>query len=139
MINQLNKIIYDLLDEAMLAAEVSKGNDGSITATIARHPNGDIGITSENSEITVFGLGCHSHFSSSQLNLEEIMAQRDQFTGLLIGLTKGNVYCCGVYGENMKPLCGGFIESKGDEIEIDAIQENYKKIVLRRYMPQCPD
>lgn len=65
--------------------------DGSVDLIISKDSNGDIGVSSEGNEITVFGLGGHQHISSWENNLSEIKSQKENILRLLTGLMNGHI------------------------------------------------
>ena len=105
--------------------------NGSATAIIATDKNGDIGITSENCELTVFGLGGHAHYSSSTNDLDETRNLLPEITSFIDDLIHCRKALFGVYSNGIDPYCGGFGIWKNENLYIHYTPKINDRIVVR--------
>ena len=127
--NQLNDIVMSWPN----ALEIKQDTNNSKMALIATDINGDIGITSENCELTVFGLGAHSHYHSHSPT-NEIDEIRDFLTKISIfidDLIHCRIAVFGVYSNGIDPHCGGFGTWENDTLFIRYTPKADDRITIR--------
>ena len=105
--------------------------NGSATAIIATDQNGDIGITSENCEFTVFGLGGHVHYYSPTNDLDETLGLLPEITSFIDDLIHCRKAAFGAFSNGIDPACGGFGIWANEKIYIHYAPKNNDRIVVR--------
>ena len=105
--------------------------NGSATAIIATDQNGDIGVTSENFEFTVFGLGGHIHYSSPTNDFDETRDLIPEITSFIDDLIHCRKAAYGVYSNGIDPACGGFGIWLNEKIYINYTPKSKDRIVVR--------
>ena len=105
--------------------------DGSIDCLVKSCQLGDIGLCTENQEITVYGFECHQHFWSSTNEFDEIVAMEPQIQSLILGLLNGTIIGYGIFREDMTPLSGGFGCAKNGKYHVRRLYDSAAIITIR--------
>ena len=133
MKNSLNQFAIYIAHQFDVKLLPTNKQNGSVDLIISKDGNGDIGLTSENNEITVYGLGGHQHFYSSTNDIEEILEMKVKIISLIKNLIDGKIGNAEFYKENGEAIGGGFIEFNNNCISVNSIMDGAFKIIICLY------
>ena len=135
MLASAQKYLNDIIASWPSALEIKQDTNNSIIAIIATDINGDIGITSDNCELTVFGLGSHAHYYSPTNEIDEICTFIPVISIFIDDLIHCRVAAFSVYYDTfcngLEPACGGFGKWENEILYISYLPKKNDRIIIR--------
>ena len=126
MNQSLNEIAIKVANNCGLEFNIIKNDPVEIV--FGNDENGDVGISADGNELTVYGCGGHRHYLSDYDNRYSVEENIREMTEIIVGIMNCEWVCWGAFTKDNIPVCGSLC--RRDKIDIGKILNDYKSDYL---------